>query len=100
MFDSLNAFLSANPVVTYLAAVAVLLPWVLALIYQQGWTSTSKGIVAIVACFVASAGWLVVHEWATNRWVIYAVILIGATQAMYYAFRPALRQLEEGTTRQ
>ncbi len=99
MVDSLNAFLSANPVVTYLAAAAVVLPWVLALIYQQHWSSTIKGAVAIGICFVASAGWLVVHEWATNRWVIYAVILIGATQAMYYAFRPALRQFEEQTTR-
>ena len=71
----------------------------LALIYQQHWSSTSKGAVSIAACFAASAGWLAVHEWATNRWVVYAVILIGATQAMYWAFRPALTQLEERTTK-
>lgn len=99
MVESLNAFISANPEITYLAAVSIALPWLLALVYQEGWSSTVKGIVSVLACFIASAGWLAVHEWATNQWVIYAVILIGATQAMYWAFRPALKQLEERTTK-
>lgn len=94
MVESLHQVMAANPVVTYLAAVAVLLPWVLALVYQQAWSSLRKGVLAVAACFVASGGWLVVHEWATNRWIVYGVVLIGATQAMYYAFRPALREME------
>lgn len=99
MNDTLNQLFAADPLTTYLAAVIVLLPWVLSVLYQEQWSSAVKGAVSVAACFVAAAGWLAVHEWSTNRWVIYAVVLVGGTQAMYWALRPALKALEERTSK-
>ena len=95
--ETLEQFLTANPVVTYLAVLAIVLPWALAAIYQSTWSSTIKGALTVGACFIASALWMAVHTWSTEPFVIYGAALVGLTGLMYTIYKPSLRSFSQMT---
>jgi hypothetical protein len=97
MMEVLESLFDSRADQIYTVAVILAMPWILAIINRQRWSSDVKSLAAIAACFIAAALWLVFHEFATNKFVIYAAILIGATQVIYQFFKPGLKELEAKT---
>lgn len=98
MNEVLDLLFQTKADVAFLAVAAVCLPFVIGLINQATWTPLVKTLVSVAACAVAAAGWIVTHEFSTNRYVVYAVVLLGATQLFYYAMKPGVKQFEDKTS--
>ena len=93
-----DALFQTKASVALVNLAAFVLPWVIRLINQARWSSTTKTLITVAAGFIAAAGWIVIHEYSANRYVIYALVLVGATQLTFYALEPGIRQFEDKTT--
>ena len=95
-----DIFTSNNEILfTLLAAAAI--PWVVALINQQVWSSLVKQAVAFVTCAVAAAGYLVYKDETVISWdgLPRLFILVAALAYGFYRmyFKP-VNQLQSDTT--
>ena len=95
-----DIFTSNNEILfTLLAAAAI--PWVVALINQQVWSSLVKQVVAFVTCAVAAAGYLVYKDQTVISWdgLPRLFVLVAAVAYGFYRmyFKP-VNQLQSDTT--
>jgi len=95
--DALDQLFTQKPDTIFMVAAILALPWILAAIYREQWSPTVKSLATIAACFVVTGGWLVFHEFSGSKWAVYAAVLIGGTQLVFFAMKPGIKQLESKT---
>ena len=97
MQDALNQLYTSKPDAIFMIAAVLLLPWIMGIINRQRWRADIKSAMVVLACGVVTALWLVFHEFSDVKWVVYAGILIGGTQLVYFFFKPGVKEIESRT---
>lgn len=97
MNEALDQLFTQKPDAIFMVAAVLTLPWILAAIYRAAWSPALKSVATIAACFAVTGGWLVFHEFSGSKWAVYAAVLIGGTQLVYFAMRSGIKQVESRT---
>lgn len=97
MEDALNQLFNQKPDTIFMIAAILALPWILAAIYREAWGPTFKSLATIAVCFAVTGGWLIFHEFSGSKWAVYAAVLIGGTQLVFFAMKPGIKALEART---
>lgn len=97
MNEALDQLFTQKPDTIFMIAAILALPFILAAIYREMWSPLVKSVLTIGACFLVTGGWLIFHEFSGSKWAVYAAVLIGGTQLIYFAMKPGLKALESKT---
>lgn len=102
MFLLLQAVTTAPTVSTaemWSAIAALAVPFIVAMIVAEHWSSTAKFIAfAVVACVVAFVTTWLTGTLSRHDLLRSALIVIGAAQLAYHSFKPAVNEVQNATS--